>query len=223
MESLFYVIYLIYIIFMGIFIIKKKNNNIFIFLGLALIILGFGDAFHLIPRAVGLFTNTLDKPSDTLDMFLGVGKLITSITMTVFYLLLYLFIKEKMNLKYKILDIAIYIFVTVRLVLCILPQNNWILNNTPLYFGIIRNIPFVILGLIIIVLSFIYFKNIKHFKLLWLFILLSFIFYIPVVILASKYTWVGLLMLPKTICYMIIAYLFYLDVKNLKNSDIINS
>lgn len=47
--------------------------------------LGFGDSFHLIPRAYALCPTGL---SDYV-FALGIGKFITSITMTVFYILLY--------------------------------------------------------------------------------------------------------------------------------------
>lgn len=47
--------------------------------------LGAGDAFHLIPRAVALCTTGLDS----FTAALGIGKWITSITMTIFYVLLY--------------------------------------------------------------------------------------------------------------------------------------
>lgn len=91
-ESGFYYVYLLFIIGLGIFLIIKNNNRLF---GVALAILGFGDAWHLIPRAIGLYTKTLDAPSETLAMWLGIGKLVTSITMTVFYVLLYIFIYQR--------------------------------------------------------------------------------------------------------------------------------
>ena len=47
--------------------------------------LGCGDAFHLVPRAVALCTTGLETYMEAL----GIGKLITSVTMTAFYVLLY--------------------------------------------------------------------------------------------------------------------------------------
>ena len=47
--------------------------------------LGCGDAFHLVPRAVALCTTGLQS----FTAALGLGKLVTSVTITLFYVLLY--------------------------------------------------------------------------------------------------------------------------------------
>lgn len=218
-ETGFYIIYFALIMYIGIYlIIKDKERKDLIFFGLACALLGFGDAFHLVPRAIGLITKTLDSPSDTLNMWLGLGKLITSITMTFFYLLIYYFIHKKSHVKRNLmLDLVVYTLLIARFILLILPQNRWLDNDGDLIWGIVRNIPFTILGIIVIVLANIYLKHIKYYKLMWVAIILSFGFYIPVVILASKYSWVGLLMLPKTICYLWIAFMGYLDTRNKKD------
>ena len=48
-------------------------------------VLGAGDSFHLVPRALALCTTGLENYT----VPLGLGKWITSVTMTVFYVLLY--------------------------------------------------------------------------------------------------------------------------------------
>ena len=168
MESGFYVIYFIVILAVGVYLcLKSKQKKPLILFGLACCILGAGDAFHLVPRAIGLFTGTLDNPNPNLAFWLGIGKLITSITMTAFYLLLYFFVyartKENRN---KAMDYVVYGLVLTRFVLCALPQNEWATNGSPLLFGILRNIPFTILGILVIVLCFEKLRKIKNFKLL---------------------------------------------------------
>ena len=214
MESGFYVIYLVLIFFVGAFLLaKSKEKRYFLYFGLMCLLLGAGDAFHLVPRAIGLFTETLDAPGEELAMWLGIGKLITSITMTVFYLLFYLFIYERTGKKRTTwLDISVCALLLIRVVLCALPQNRWLTNDSPLLWGILRNIPFVILGALDIALAYKYAK-IKPYKLLWLGVTLSFGFYLPVVLFASSYSWVGMLMIPKTICYLWIAYMGFADAK----------
>ena len=32
---------------------------------------------------------------------------------------------------------------------CMMPQNQWLTNHTPLAWGILRNVPFALLGLLI--------------------------------------------------------------------------
>ncbi|MBR0439746.1 MAG: hypothetical protein IJK27_03235, partial [Bacilli bacterium] len=207
-ESSFYVIYLVFILGLGIYFIKQSlnsNKRYYILFGLACLILGIGDAFHLVPRAVGLFNKTLDNPSVTLAMWLGIGKLITSVTMTIFYVLVYLFIFKRIGIKrYIYLDIIVCVLFISRIVLLVLPQNDWINNSNDMLWGIYRNIPFVLLGILVIILCFIYFNKIKCLRLLGYLIILSFLFYLPVVIFAGTYSWVGMLMLPKTICYMVV-------------------
>ena len=67
----------------GFLILRKAKEKARTWMGLAVLILGFGDAFHLVPRIMDHFS------SDDFTTALGVGKLITSITMTIFYVLVY--------------------------------------------------------------------------------------------------------------------------------------
>ena len=53
--------------------------------GIMAVLLGSGDAFHLVPRAVALCTTGLEN----FTVQMGLGKWITSITMTIFYVVLY--------------------------------------------------------------------------------------------------------------------------------------
>ena len=57
--------------------------------------LGAGDSFHLVPRALVLCTTGLENYT----VPLGLGKWITSVTMTVFYVLLY----YVWRLRYRVL------------------------------------------------------------------------------------------------------------------------
>ena len=86
METSFDVVYLISVITIGILMVAKaKGNKEYTLFGIMAITLGAGDAFHLVPRAVALCTTGLEN----FTVALGIGKFITSITMTVFYILLY--------------------------------------------------------------------------------------------------------------------------------------
>lgn len=213
-ETGFYYLYLVFIIGLGIYLLVKKKN---IYFAIACIILGLGDAFHLIPRAIGLYTKTLDNPDATLALYLGVGKLVTSITMTVFYVLLYLFIYKRINKARNIyVDLVVVALFIARIVLLCYPQNQWTTNGNDLYWGIYRNIPFVLLGALVVYLLFKYFRREKYLSVIWILVILSFIFYLLVVLLAGTYSWVGMMMLPKTICYIVIGILVLIDVKKNK-------
>ena len=75
--------------------------------------------------------------------------------------------------------------------------------------GIIRNIPFVIHGALICYLYYVTRKENPIFGRMWIYILLSFAFYIPVAVAAGIVPMLGMLMLPKTVCYilMIVSFL----------------
>ena len=213
METLFDILYLSTVITLGTIMIKKSGDNKqFKLFGIMAVILGLGDAFHLVPRAYALLTTGLEANA----ALLGIGKLITSITMTIFYAILCNIWRIRYNIKdNKTLTIIIYSLAIVRIALCFFPQNDWLNYHAPVSWGIYRNIPFAIMGIIIIWLF--YIKTKKHndasLRFMWLAIVLSFGFYIPVVIWANTMSWVGILMIPKTISYVWVVVMGYKDFK----------
>lgn len=201
-ETLFDVCYLVSVITIGIRMVKSsKNNRQFKLFGWMAIVLGAGDSFHLIPRMIALCTTGLEN----FTAALGLGKWITSVTMTLFYVLLYYVWRERYEIKgQKNLTIAVYLFAAIRIALCMMPQNNWLSADAPLSWGIYRNIPFAVIGLITIVLFYTSAKqnNDTAFKWMWTTIVLSFGFYIPVVLWANTIPMIGMLMIPKTCAYV---------------------
>ena len=202
METLFDAVYLSTVITLGILmIVRSRGSQEALLFGIMAVTLGAGDAFHLVPRAIALCTVGLDQ----FTYALGVGKLITSITMTVFYVLLYYVWRKRYQVEgQKNLTIAVYALSAVRVLLCMMPQNQWLTNKTSLTWGILRNVPFALLGLLIIVLFYRSAKDHsdKAFRWMWLTIVLSFGFYIPVVLWADVNPLIGMLMIPKTCAYV---------------------
>lgn len=202
-ESAFDIIYLLFAVISGIYILCRRRDRVGKLMGSATLILGCGDAFHLIPRVLNYFIDA------DFAVWLGIGKLVTSVTMTVFYVLMYrLWISAYGRRETKGLLAAVYGFSLVRIVLCLLPQNGWLSNDSSVLWGIIRNIPFVMLGVIIVCLFFKTRKEIGTFRTVWLLVALSFLFYIPVAVAAPLLPILGMLMLPKTVCYMILIVVF---------------
>ena len=205
-ESSFDILYLLFAVTSGIIILIRAKNKTERLMGLSALLLGCGDAFHLIPRVLNYFVNGDFTAS------LGAGKLVTSVTMTLFYVLLYYIwlgiYREKSSTG---LTACIGISAVVRIVLCLFPQNGWLENSSDITWGIIRNVPFVFLGAVICILFFRKRNEEKTFKFFWLYILFSFLFYIPVAVAAGLVPMLGMLMLPKTICYilMIVTFLVY--------------
>jgi hypothetical protein len=219
MESIFDVGYLVTVVILGALIIRRsagKNREGLVF-GVMTLILGCGDAFHLVPRIIALWTDGFE----TLAAPLGIGKLVTSITMTMFYVLLfrvwqrhYATAADVAAAKYGgtapglLLPSIIGVLSGIRVALCLSPQNQWLRTDAPLSWGIYRNIPFVIMGIIMVIIFAVKAGEAKKagradpFRFMWLAITLSFAFYIPVVLWADRYPLIGMLMLPKTCAYI---------------------
>ncbi len=202
-EIVFDISYLLTILISACMLFRTAEIGSIRFLyALMALILGFGDAFHLIPR---IYVMT-DRKHWSHSVSLGMGKFVTSITMTIFYLFLW-----EIGLDYYgfsvslIINIIIYGLALLRIILCILPYNKWTDENGSFVWGIIRNIPFTAMGMMVMG---IFAKGARaadeHLSLMWFAILLSFLFYLPVVILSKRYPKIGMLMLPKSCAYVAI-------------------
>ncbi len=213
-ETLFDIVYLISVITIGILMIRgSKGERQFWLFGWMAVVLGAGDSFHLVPRALALCTTGLQNYT----VPLGLGKWITSVTMTIFYVLLYYVWRQRYQIKGQgILTAAVYGLAGVRIALCMMPQNQWLLDEAPVSWGIYRNVPFALLGLLVVVL---FYRSAKRcgdraFRFMWLTIVLSFGFYIPVVLWADVIPLIGMLMIPKTCAYVWTVLIGYSAMRN---------
>jgi hypothetical protein len=217
-ESVFDIGYLAVMLVLGLIILRRAARlraasgatvgeametraKIFLLFGAMTLVLACGDAFHLIPRVWALNTTGIGDYTAAL----GFGTLVTSITMTIFYVMFY----HVWMMLYDIHPNAaraavIYVLAVVRIVLCLFPQNKWFSTDAPESWDIYRNIPFVIIGIIMIYLLYREQrrKPAAHMKWMWLAVTLSFLFYIPVVLFAKTIPLTGMFMLPKTVCYV---------------------
>lgn len=129
--------------------------------------------------------------------------------MTVFYLLMYrIWLRVYEEKEDRKLSLAVYALTIIRVLLCLLPQNGWLQNDGSVLWGVLRNIPFVALGGVIVYLYYRKRAAIPCFRFVWLLVTLSFLFYIPVAVAASLVPMLGMLMLPKTVCYMLLIWCF---------------
>ncbi len=211
-ESIFNMFYLGAVFYMSLKMISVGKNNKFIKLfGVMGFVLGFGDSFHLIPRVYALLTTGLEEHAAAL----GIGKLVTSITMTLFYVILIRIWKIRFNIKEdKGIRVLAGILVVSRIILSIMPQNKWMLYDAPVRWAIYRNIPFTILGILIVYLILkvsVKYKD-KAFKKIGIGIIISFACYLPVVLFTNTYRLVGMLMVPKTLAYLWVVYIGYKEM-----------
>lgn len=200
-ETIFDVCYLCFALAAGLTMLIRGNSPLVKKAGAMAALLGAGDAFHLVPRAWALWTTGLEANAAAL----GVGKFITSITMTLFYLILYYIWREYFQVEGRRgLTGAMWGLALARIGLCLLPQNQWLAYRQPLFWGIMRNIPFAVMGGLIIV---IFAREGKRtgdrvFRGMPLAVTLSFGFYLPVVLFSATVPAVGMLMIPKTLAYV---------------------
>lgn len=200
-ETVFDVFYLSFALIAGLTMLVRGKDPLVKKAGLMAVLLGAGDSFHLVPRAYALWTTGLEANAAAL----GRGKFITSVTMTIFYLILYYIWRERYQIKgRKSLTGVMWALSVLRIALCLLPQNQWLVYRQPLLFGVLRNIPFAVMGIIIII---IFAQEAKKaddrvFRFMPLAVILSFGFYLPVVLFSGTVPAVGILMIPKTLAYV---------------------
>ena len=174
---------------------------------LAFFLLAFGDTGHVGFRVIAFLRGGLEKNST----LVGLGTLSTAITLTLFYMVLLdiwriNFAKEKDILFYLLMIAGV-----IRLILMGFPQNQWGNVVPPFEWGVLRSIPLIILGIAVALLMLrdsyktndIRYKNISYS------ILASYAFYLPVVFFVQRIPIIGMLMIPKTIMYLVMAWLAY--------------
>lgn len=218
MESIFDIAYLGVIIGLGLRLILENNKESKIF-GVMAIVLGFGDAFHLLPRVISNLTvNGFKKYASILSW----GQFVTSITMTIFYILLYRYYSNLSKDKNTYKKIAIYCLAIIRIIIVLLPQNQWGTQGNYIL-EIVRNIPFVIMGLLLIIWTWEY-RRVDGLKNISILISASFLFYLPVVVGARFIPVLGAFMIPKTIVYVLIVVVGYRHfIKDFKADNIIKT
>lgn len=199
LEIAFDIMYLVSAFIIGIVLLMTSSSDLHTLSGIMTIILVVGDSFHLIPRIKVIIT----KNEKALRTALGRGKQITSVSMTLFYLLLWqIGLQISSTTVLPFWNCLIYAMAVLRVVLCFLPANRWVDVKPPVKWGIYRNIPFFIIGIMVSILFFLNRNVILSIHYMWLAILLSFSFYLPVVLFTNRNPKIGMLMLPKTGCYL---------------------
>ena len=194
-EAVFSIIYLVFGFIAGIVMLALSSGRSEVLLyGVMTLILAGGDSFHLVPRII----NALKDKFERYNFWAGLGLMVSSITMTIFYLVLYkvweaLYPDQEAS---QVLVMSLFIFAGIRIALCFFPQNKWTSGGN-LRWGIIRNVPFIVVGIIMVIL----FAMVGNFAMVAA-IIISFACYIPVVLWAKKNSKIGMLMMPKTMAYM---------------------
>lgn len=202
MEAIFDAAYLTFDLIAGIlFFAFSKGNPLFILYGILTLTLCGGDAFHLVPRII----RAVHGSNDRIKRQLGIGLQVSSITMTVFYIILMYVWKYTFPelTAPAVVEEIIWISAIIRIIVCILPQNNWCTDEGNMKLSIIRNAVFAVTGIGVIILYAISGNtNGYHMTRMIAAIIISFGCYLPVTLFSKTKPKVGLLMIPKTCAYM---------------------
>lgn len=225
-ESVFCIGYLLFDLVAGILFLTNASNPLFLLYGIMTLLLGFGDAFHLVPRVI----KHIKGESERVKWWMNLGLAVTSITMTIFYIIL-LYIWKIQNVSQsnqtlselianqRISELAAYqrfstftacftgiIWSTAltRIAICLMPQNDWFGDGNK-RLSLCRNIFFSIVGAAEIILFLI--MGGAYGITMAVCILLSFLFYLPVTLYAKENPKIGMLMIPKTVMYIIMVSL----------------
>ena len=202
MEAIFDTAYLLFDLIAGfVFLTQAHGRTLFVLYGILTLTLCGGDAFHLVPRIIRAFRGSSEK----IKRQLGIGLQVSSITMTVFYIILlfiWKFTFPELTAPVAV-EAMIGISAVIRIVVCFLPQNNWCSDEGNPKLSILRNAVFAVTGIGVIILYAISGNaNGYHMTRMVAAILISFSCYLPVTILSKTKPKVGLLMIPKTCAYM---------------------
>ena len=202
MEAIFDACYLIFDLITGIlFIVYSKGNPLFVLYGVLTLTLCGADALHLVPRIKRAIYGTNDK----IKRQLGIGLQVSSITMTVFYIIL-LFIWKFTFPTFQAplwVEAMIWISTIIRIVVCFLPQNNWTSEEGNRKLSVIHNAVFAVTGIGVILLYAISGNMYDlHMNRMVAAILISFGCYILVTLWSKTKPKIGLLMISKTCAYM---------------------
>lgn len=172
-ESIFDTVYLLFDLIAGIiFLAGAHGRAVFYLYGVLALVLGGGDAFHLIPRMQMHLKGRNEKTA------------------------------EKLGFGEAVISVLIWVTAPIRIILCLFPQNRWLnggnltwslYRNIPFAVtGVLVIILFAISGNT---------NSLKMWR-MCIAIALSFSFYFPVTLFAKKKPMIGALMLPKTLMYV---------------------
>lgn len=209
-EIIFDVLYLAAIWIITAYMYKKRSNllegtkkigNLFIW---SFFLLALGDTGHVGFRVLAYAMGGLEANS----MIVGIGKLATALTVTIFYMLVTEIWRLRFNKKRGIIWWGLILTGVARLLIMIPAANGWTIVSTPFAWSLARNIPLMIqgIGVAVIILIDSFKAKDKLFLNISIMIFISYICYIPVILFVQKIPMLGMLMMPKTLAYVAIAF-----------------
>lgn len=217
-EISFNLLYLIVIYWLVGLMIRRRENvvagerplaNLFIW---AFGLLALGDTGHVGFRVWAYALGGLEQ---TITLFgrevglVGLGALATSITVTLFYVLVLFIWRARFKKPFGWFGILLLAAAVIRFLIMLSPNNAWNSVVPPQPWSLYRNIPLIIqgLGVAYLILRDARAAGDRPFTWVGLMILTSYAFYMPVIFLVQRIPLIGMLMIPKTMAYVAIAFI----------------
>jgi hypothetical protein len=144
----------------------------------------------------------------------GLGAVSTAFTVTLFYVLVLELWKERFGRRSGPFEWFLLAAAAVRMVIMLLPANQWDQVVPPQPWSTLRNLPLMVqgLGVAAFILYDAFQAKDRTFKWIGGMILVSYACYIPVILFVQAAPLVGMLMIPKTMAYVAIGFLAYNDL-----------
>ncbi len=180
----------------------------------AFALLALGDTGHVGFRvwayALGSLESTINLGSWKVGL-VGAGALATAVTVTFFYMIVLVIWQKRFQKPYGWFGMLLFTAAIFRLIIMMFPANEW--NNTvpPQPWGIIRNAPLILqgIGVAYLILRDAVARKDRTFIGVGTMIIVSYAFYMPVILFVQQIPMLGMLMIPKTLAYVAIAYIAY--------------
>ena len=213
MEITFNVIYLIYICVIVILMSKNMKNvdqkeiKTARRIRLAFIALFIGDLGHVGARLIAFFSGEVEFNY----AILGIGTLFEMVGLTFLFLLFTDAWRVQFNLPKNLVFKVLVGIGIVGLIIFAFPQNQWTAQSAPYEWLVIRNIPWLIQGVVLSILIYRDAKAVDDKKIvkIGIYIFVSYFFYMPVIFFGEIAPMLGMLMIIGTIIYMLWEYTSY--------------
>jgi len=177
-------------------------------------LLAIGDTGHVGFRVLAYALGGLESSISLFKVdvgLVGLGALATALTVTLFYALFVLVWAKRFGKTLGPWQYALLGMGMVRLIVMAFPQNQWSSTTPPWPWSLYRNLPLMAQGLGVAYLILRDAREMKDrtFWLIGICILVSYAFYLPVILWVRQTPILGMLMIPKTLAYVAIAWIAY--------------
>jgi hypothetical protein len=197
--------------------VEPQNQGVASLVLWAFGLLAFGDTGHVGFRvwayALGGLESSLQIAGQPVGL-VGVGAFMTAVTVTFFYVLMLEVWRQRFNRRYGWFEYLLLGAAALRLILMLLPVNEWNSVVPPQPWSTVRNLPLMLqgLGLAYLILRDARLVGDRTFTWIGISILVSYACYMPVIFFVQQVPIVGMLMIPKTLAYVAIGFLAYFDL-----------